>query len=131
MNRILDNKIPAGNYEGYLWRSNCNTAEIINGEMPETILTDGENPFIAEGFLFSADKTSISIKYVDGRYYAFATQVTDEELANIEDIREYLPNRMECKGLRFLQRWNAKPDKLCEGMSVLVPGNIVFVGFKH
>lgn len=133
MKQIEGNKIPAGNYEGYLWWSDRNSADVIDGEMKETILTNDENPFIVEGFLFSKDdsKTSISIKYVDGQYYAFTTQVTDEELANIADIREYMPNRMECKGLKFLQRWNSKEDKLCEGMSVLVPGDIVFVGFKH
>lgn len=131
MEKITDNKIPAGNYEGYLWWSDCNTAQIINGDMSEIILTDGENPFVVEGFLFSKDNTSISIKYVDGKYYAFTTQVTDEELASTTDIREYMPNRMDCKGLRFLQRWNIKKDDFCEGMSVLVPGDIVFVGFKH
>jgi CRISPR type III-associated protein (TIGR04423 family) len=107
-------------------------------------LINSVNPFIIEGQL-SDGKTSISIKYVDGNYI-----VKKYALSDMEDIEKkeiyYLPNRMkelDNKSLKlcFNQYWRPKADKYCagnidnpdsvdNGMQVLQPAELVFVGFK-
>ena len=43
----------------------------------------------------------------------------------------YVARRMQgIKGLKFLQYWTSEPDVLCEGMPVLQPSKLVFVGFE-
>lgn len=49
-------------YEGYIWRSDANKPQIVNGEF-ELDEPDVENPFIVEGMLYDATRClSISIK---------------------------------------------------------------------
>ena len=129
--------IPSGTYEGYIWMSDQNYIDkntdvplVIKGEYPGRELVDGENPFVIEAQLYDRqNKKSISIKYNDGHYLVNTFDVTEEDLAD-GDIREYQSNRMGGKTLRFCQRWRAFPNDDCEGMEVLTPVEIVFIGFS-
>ncbi len=111
-------------------------------------LTDGENPFVIEGNLWNAAKReSIKIVYVDGKYRVRKDMVSEAELAGVDDSatdsdgssamkvattrKEYLAHRLpKVEKLQFLQYWEAQTDEMCEGMEVLVPTKLVFVGFK-
>lgn len=49
----------------------------------------------------------------------------------MNEIQTYLPNRMDkIKELKFVQNWVLEKDPLCEGMEVLKPKGLVFVGFN-
>ncbi|MDL2213251.1 TIGR04423 family type III CRISPR-associated protein [Bacteroides sp. OttesenSCG-928-E20] len=130
--------IPLANYEGYIWKSDQPKPEVLLNKEYEQILTDGENPFVIEGFLFSAEALkSFSIKYVDGRYlvneYSVATAEIDEATTYIAS------NRMKnVKGLKMLRRWVEREDPGCPYtnapdsayMKVLQPRELIFVGFE-
>lgn len=112
-------------------------------------LCDTDNPFIIEGNLWDAEQhCSWSIRYADGRYYVRKTDVTEQELEGIDDItmdatdaagqvvttlKKYIPNKMPewVSALRFLQYWEAVPDDMYEGMPVLRPSKLVFIGFER
>lgn len=120
-------KIEKSKYQGYLWYSDKATPRVLNNEDFELEINDNENPFIIEGQLFDG-VNSISIKFVDGQYIVKSYDVQETERKNAQ---EYLPNRMKDKKLLFVQRWKEQQDDLCEGMQVLQPEELVFVGFKN
>lgn len=137
-------------YEGYIWMSDSKTPIVYTGqEEVELTLTDGENPFVIEGNLWNAAKhESIKIVYVDGKYRVRKDTVTEAELAGVDDStpiaggssvgkvattrKEYFAHRLpQVEKLQFVQYWEAKADEMCEGMDVLVPTKLVFVGLKY
>lgn len=120
-------------FEGYLWYSDKSIPRVIEGEFEGIELMDGENPFVIEGQLVNFhDRKSYSIKFVDGKYLLSSYELTQEESeGNSKEIWEYASNGMDGKTLRFIQRWAPVPDVLCEGMDVLRPAELVFIGFKH
>lgn len=111
-------------YEGYIWRSDANKPQIVNGEF-ELDEPDVENPFIVEGMLYDATRClSISIKYVDGRYLVARHEVTETEARNAMPYKgKRMPN------LKMVQLWRVEIDKNCLDMKVQSPGAMVFVGF--
>lgn len=117
-------------YIGYIWYSNTSTPDIYDGSQTlDKSLFDLENRFIIEGQLYSPDLSkSVSIKFVDGQYIEKVYDVTDDDFKN---ATSYESNRIEGKRLRFTQRWVSKADEYCDGMSVLVPAEIVFLGFDN
>ena len=126
-------------YEGYLWLSNEKKPIVYHNEQVDKALFNNKNPFIIEGQLYDYDSMiSYSLKYVDGELKIYQFQVKSEDFNNEDiDIQTYMPNRVEgVSGLKFLQYWRPKEDKLCEnginekGMEVLQPCEIVFVGFE-
>lgn len=138
-------QIEAAKYEGYLWYSNEKEPKVFDGSemVPEISLDEKKNPFIIEGNLWDEDgKNSIMIRYVDGEYIVHRTQVNEEELkassrassqayeSGSPTLKKYLAHRIEgVKCLCFLQYWQAESDKMCEGMQVLRPSKLVFIGF--
>lgn len=121
-------KIEKSKYQGYLWFSNAKEPHVINNEDLEIEKSEAENPFIIEGQLFDGKK-SISIKYVDGKYI-YKTYM----LAELKDEFQeqlFFAHRMGDKQLKFRQYWREVPDDCCEGMEVLQPAELVFVGFKN
>lgn len=138
-------EIEKAKYEGYLWRSDQSAPEVYDGTQEFGLsLPDEDNPFIIEGNLWdAAQKRSIMIRYIDGRYHVRKVSVEEWKLQEISDgdveakegqmattVKEYLAHRIGDVGkLRFLQYWRAEKDKLCEGMLVLRPYQLVFVGF--
>lgn len=134
--------IEAAKYEGYLWYSNEKKPMVFDGSepVPEMNLDEEKNPFIIEGNLWDADNLmSIMIRYVDGKYIVRRTKVKEEELSRAYSqayesgsptLKKYLAHRIEgVKCLCFLQYWQAESDKMCEGMQVLRPSKLVFIGF--
>lgn len=119
-------------YEGYIWRSNQQKPLVITPDKPYGVdLRDTDNPFVVEGNLWNeTSNVSIMIKYVDGKYIVRRTVVTDECRKNATE-KEFIAHRIDgVKKLKFLQYWVETVDALCEGMTTLRPGKLVFVGFS-
>lgn len=126
----MKTKIEKSEYEGYLWYSDNTEPKVYLGnESFELELDDNKNPFVIEGQLFDGKK-SYSIKYADGQYYVNSFDVKSSDF-NSKDEKEYIPNsRMkDVNKIKFLQRWKTQEDELCEGMEVLQPAELVFIGF--
>lgn len=130
-------EIPVANYQGYIWRSDSDSPEVLTGDKAYGGFTPdpSENPFIIEGNLWDeANSTSISIRYVDGKYNIHRTTLTPEERDGDTDhstIKKYVAHRIGYKYLRFVQLWEPRPDPMCEGMEVLEPSKLVFIGFTN
>jgi len=120
-------KIEKSKYQGYLWYSDNKEPQVLNNEVFELEVADNANPFVIEGQLFDGQK-SISIKYVDGKYI-----VNTYDLNTLDGVMQeqtFHSHRMEGKLLKFIQIWKNQSDELCEGMQVLQPAELVFVGFN-
>lgn len=123
---------PKQKYQGYLWWSDATSPEVYqNQQLPEW-QEEKSNPFIIEGQLYDkANNKSYSIRFVDGIYLINCFDLND--LNKVECInKEYLPNRFPdgIQKLCFKEIWRPRKDDLCEGMDVLQPAEVVFVGFK-
>ena len=78
--------------------------------------------------------TSISIKFVGGRYIVKKYQLTEEELKPSDTItkKTYIAHRLEgIHQLEFRQFWKEEKDEFCEDMTTLIPDKLVFVGFDN
>ena len=120
-------KIEKSTYKGYLWYSDQKSPDVFENKEIELELSDDTNPFIIEGQLYDG-KTSISIKYVDGKYVV-KSYVIDVLKGDVKEQMFY-SHRMGGRKLKFRQYWRPIPDELCEGMEVLQPAEWVFVGFN-
>ena len=135
-------------YQGYLWLSDKPTPMVCYGDktlqdvISEYVQNEGldgsplesVNPFVIEGILYDVtNRFSITIKYIDGVHICLSYENVSKELANENNVilKEFHANRI--KGidiLHFLQFWRCEnDDELCEGMNVLQPKELVFVGF--
>lgn len=111
---------------------------LVKDAIPEFVsqLDATANPFVIEAQLYDeANRLSYSVKYVDGSYIALRHEVK-ESVKDVESgkydhitLKKYYANRMPGRRLCFLQYWEDKPDALCEGMDVLQPAGMAFVGF--
>ena len=135
-------EIPKAIYVGYIWRSDSDRPEVLTGDKEYGGFTPdaAANPFIIYGNLWDDDnRTSISIRYAEGRYYIHRTVLTPEEVKGTTDhstIKKYLAHHINNgtdKGtyLRFVQLWEPRPDPMCENMEVLEPSKLVFIGFTN
>lgn len=125
-------KVEKSKYEGYLWYSDSTEPKVYNNKELELVLDNKHNPFIVEGQLFDSEKNiSISIKFVDGEYIINQYNIAEDDYNKCDvTIKEFCAHRMkDVKKLRFLQYWKETSNALCEGMSVLQPAELVFVGF--
>ena len=122
-------------YEGYLWMSNETHPRVFGPDSKvDSHLFDTKNPFVVEGYLFNKQTgISISIKYIDGRYYIYHNEVVASDL-NSKDIDSvyYLTQRMKTdkQWAMFLRYMKEKADSSCLGMNVLEVEKEVFIGFK-
>lgn len=130
-------KIPEAKYQGYIWYSDSDRPKVLTGdEEYGGMLDPKDNPFIIEGNLWDeANSTSISIRYVDGKYYIHRTTLTDGDTDH-STIKKYVAHRINNGNdkdtyLRFVQLWEPRPDPMCEGMEVLEPSKLVFIGFTN
>lgn len=125
--------IEKARYEGYVWKSDEKVPVVYRGDADvELVLDDCENPFIVEGCLWdNTGRESIYIRYVDGRYIVSRTIVTDEDLQSERCVEKtFVAHRIDgVKSLRYLQYWEPKADEMCEGMQVLCPQKMIFIGF--
>lgn len=120
-------KIEKSKYQGYLWYSDNKEPQVLNNEVFELEIADNANPFVIEGQLFDGQK-SISIKYVDGKYYVNTYDL--EDLDGVKQEQMFFSHRMGDRKLYFKQFWQPVNDEQCEGMQVLQPTELVFVGFN-
>ena len=95
-------KIEKSIYQGYLWYSDQKAPQVLNNEVFELEIADSSNPFIVEGQLFDGQK-------VEQVFHSY---------------------RMDGEQLKFNLYWREVEDDLCEGMKVLQPAELVFVGFN-
>jgi len=118
-------------YEGYLWWSDKTKPDVYRNEkLPEW--KEHLNPFIIEGQLYdNVNQKSYTIRFVDGNYLVNCFDLN--ELNGLDYIpKEYLSNRIDgVSKLCFREYWRPVEDELCEGMEVLQPAEVVFVGFKN
>lgn len=121
-------KIEKSKYQGYLWYSNEKEPKVLTDEVFELEIPESTNPFIIEGQLYDGKK-SISIKYVDGKYIVNTYEL--DKLDRVIQDQVFYSHRMGGKQLKFKQIWKEQPDELCEGMQVLQPVELVFVGFNN
>ena len=121
-------KIEKSTYQGYLLYSNEKQPQVFDNEAFELEIADDANPFIIEGQLYDGKK-SVSIKYVDGKYIVKSYE-TDSLTGEFQE-QVFHSHRMDGKRLKFKQFWKEQPDDLCEGMKVLQPAELVFVGFNN
>lgn len=134
MEEISIKEITFYGYEGYLWWSDQEKPEIINGNAPQGTLAEGTNPFVVEGQLYNEKEgISYSIKYVDGKYVVKKYTVTKEDLENKDnEVKVYLSNRMEGKWLKFLRYWEEKTDESDKySFPALTQTKNVFIGFNE
>lgn len=117
----MENKIPNGNYSGYLWYSDT--------EKPEEYIGNGGSidlntfPYIAEGMLWDENtKTSVMINYTHKLHVAVYPNV------DVSQSKVYLGHKSGEKNLKFSTIWKEEVDELCEGMKVLKPVANVFIG---
>jgi CRISPR type III-associated protein (TIGR04423 family) len=129
----IDLSIP---YEGYLWRSNSKNPRIYRNEMLTSedlsILQNPlQIPFIIEGYLYNKvnKETSISIKYADGRYFISKVELESIPDSSLTESEFAVKADLGVKALRAVQRWESKPDLLCDGMLTDVPTWVAFRGF--
>lgn len=116
---------------GYIWMSDSQQPEVFNNESFERSFKDNENPFVIEGFLLDDDKkVSYNIKFADGHYLikSYSTQPRQDD-----EVVSYVPDKRinEDLNLSFIRRWKSEPDNQCEGMSVLLPAELIFTGFEN
>lgn len=121
-------KIEKSKYQGYLWYSDKKEPQVLNNEVFELEIADSSNPFVIEGQLFDGQK-SISIKYVDGKYIVNTYDL--DALDGVMQEQKFYSHRVDGKQLKFRQIWKEQPDELCEGMQVLQPAELFFVGFNN
>jgi CRISPR type III-associated protein (TIGR04423 family) len=125
-------KIEKSIYDGYIWYSDKSNPEIFQNQDFEFDADKIGNPFIIEGQLYDEQKKiSYSIKFVDGKYICKKYENVCPESADGDSIvkKIFHSNRMDNLKLQFLQYWKEEDDELCEGMKVLQPKELVFVGF--
>ena len=124
-------------YIGYLWYSDKEEPVIF--ENKKFSYKEDDN-FIIEGYLYSEDQNiSISIKFIDGKYYITKIDLSSYDFnSDSENFSKHtyltdaaiVNKNKEFKYINFVQYWKTQKDKLCANMEVLKPNWIAFVGFS-
>lgn len=112
--------------QGYIWMSDASAPLVFDNEVMVLDLPEEGNPFVWEAMLYCETlNRSLVARYVDGEYV-----VTEKVLQGQEFSEEmYWPSFRLEKKIRMRQYWRECEDESCEGMKVLVPAELVFVGF--
>lgn len=119
----MKNRIPKGDYQGYLWYSDAQEPKDYNGDGISINLEDF--PFIAEGMLWDdTAKTSVMINYTHQLCVAVHKDIDDSQ------YKTFMGHRTSNRNIKFATIWKEEEDDLCEGMKVLKPIASVFVGFE-
>lgn len=119
--------------EGYIWMSDSKNPIVFSPSQLndwKTVIPQSVNPFIIEGLLFChEDRSSYSIRFIDGEYHIGKFIATDDKQIFTE--RTYLPSFQGAKALRMRLYWNPEKDSNCLNMEVLQPAHWVFMGFEQ
>lgn len=134
MKNLKIQDIPKDKYEGYLWYSDAvRPVMFIGGEELAVSVFDGR--FIIEGLLWSkASHMSYRIAFHDGEQQVYACHVSEDDLEGNDNVvpEDYLAHRMPgVSRLSFLRYWFPCEDVNCEHFDVMMPGDLVFVGFNN
>lgn len=128
-------KIVTAKYEGYIWYSDEKEPRVFRGEhhvdVEALLKDDADRHFVVEGNLWNKEtQESIAIRYADGRYRVRHTDLSAYGSENAT-AKTFVAHKIYgVKALEFKQLWEAQEAPLCEGMPVLRPKKLVFVGFK-
>jgi CRISPR type III-associated protein (TIGR04423 family) len=116
-------------YEGYLWLSDKQIPEIIDGKVDFSEYIKKQNPFIIEGLLWAeAEQVSIHIKHTH-RYLVNKVCLKDFPKESQKDKKYHAHRIVGYKYLKFKQIWLPEPDEFCNNFEVLTMKTMVFVGF--
>lgn len=124
-------------YQGYIWYSDQSHPEVLDGNSERELeLDENANPYIVEANLWdNANRKSISIRYIDGKYYTNEKTVEEDELSGDTDHSTrkcYIAHRIDgYRYLHFIQYWKTRKDTLCADMEVLEPERLVFIGLSN
>lgn len=121
-------KIESRKYQGYIWYSDQRAPVLLAGDNEWGCeKNEQDNHFIVEGQLWDEDtRTSISIKYVDGKYL-----VSTYQLGEKYDLVEYVPRNMPgVSRLQFARCWRSVADENCNNFETQVLDRVVFMGLK-
>ena len=122
-------------YTGYLWYSDQQQPEVYNNEETAFTFDEQRNPFVIEGYLTDG-QTSYSIKYIGGKYHINEYTLSHLENVVYDDIVIYTHRMENVQKMKFHHYWRPQLDPLCsngideEGMNVLTPAELVFIGFE-
>lgn len=117
-------------YTGYLWYSDQQEPEVYNDNTENAFVFDEQkNPFVVDGYLTDG-KTSYAIKYISGKYHIKSYILEDLQGVQCDDVIVYTHRMKDVQKMKFRQYWRPVSDELCEGMKVLQPAELVFVGFE-
>ncbi|MEA3448149.1 MAG: TIGR04423 family type III CRISPR-associated protein [Bacteroidota bacterium] len=120
-------EIPPRNYEGYIWYSDKDKPEIVNGSLPK----EPEKVFPVEGMLYDKEeKISLMIRHTDELH------IDEFDLKRLENDAEckeesYYAHRLgDVSKLKLKQIWQPKKDPVNEDWEYLSMKALVFVGFE-
>jgi len=117
------------NFEGYYWYSNKPQPKIITNE-PIQLAWFKDLPFVVEANFYSANaKLSLQVKHVDGQYQVALIDLNQVDESLTGKPQTYLGHDLDGRDFQALEAWQPESDLFCEGMEVLVPSWIAFVGF--
>ncbi len=124
--------IPKTEYEGYLWMSDSQEPERIDGKYDFSKISI--NPFIAEGNLKARDgSVSISIRHVGNKLLIYQYDLDKISKISREQIteRKYLAQRIVgIKSIKFITVWMTGENNLAKDFKTLKPIFQVFDGFE-
>lgn len=138
MEKINITELKDHNFVGYYWLSDERKPRVLNGEDASPVwkyFQEDVNPFIVEAMLVDKTNpelwTSYTIRNVDGETIVLKYDNLPAKPDDTHTEVAYIPNRMGLVGkLVFYQEWVKRADPMCEGMDVLEPGALIFVGFE-
>ena len=117
--------IPQAQYEGYVWMSDKELPNVLEGrDVPRN---QAGQAFIQEALLWDAEhRQSIHVRHV-GHLQVVRYDMKDQ---SIDDAVPFLSHRIAGHArLKFKRTWVEEIDPACAGMTVMVPGELIFVGF--
>ena len=125
MERTVTCIIPTGHYQGYIWLSDKEKPEIVDGVLSACIINSKSNPFIIEAQLYERNMgMSYSVRFTDGMFVFDSAQVVD-----YSDEHIFQASWDKGRKLKFVCEWKPKEDPLCENLPVYTPAGFYFVGF--
>lgn len=125
---VVKDRIPLGNYEGYLWYSDAEKPKVFprDGAFTDDLET-ATIPFVVEGWLYDRENDkSYAIRYVDGKYLRVAYDLTLTDKQRTEYVAHDLG---DIKSFSVAEYWAPEPDDHCAGMPVLRHAWTAFAGF--
>lgn len=125
-NILIDNLNNLKGYEGYVQFSNrkIEKQDVFKDRDIDIVTPKEQDAFLYEAHFFSkTEAKSISVHYINGRWYYDETEIPKEE----EDIQCYQSNHGIVK---IAQIWEAKEDENCNNFEVKKLVKVVFAGFK-